>query len=50
MLCYVMLWQAVNINMATLEQELAFEQENNMSEEASTLFMDAVIGQAYEGI
>ena len=43
-------WQAVNINLATHKEYTAFEQENNMSEEASKLFMDAVIGQAYEGI
>jgi hypothetical protein len=43
-------WQAVDINLATVEHYTAFEEKNNMSPEASMLFIDQVIGQAYDGI
>jgi hypothetical protein len=43
-------WQAVDINLATVEQYTAFEEKNSMSPEASRLFIDQVIGQGYDGI
>jgi hypothetical protein len=43
-------WQAVNISLATHKEYEAFEGEHNLSDEASELFMDCVIGQAYQGI
>ena len=42
--------QAVNISLATFEEYITFEEENNMSNDASLYFIDCVIGQQYNGM
>jgi hypothetical protein len=43
-------WQAINISSATFEEYTTFEEENNMSNDASLYFIDCVIGQHYNSV